>query len=70
MRPDNPVRGVERYADRQHQRRLTEDEYAALGTALRKATDDGLAAGNRADAFSPADRLAPRGSYRIAALRA
>jgi site-specific recombinase XerD len=42
MRPDNPVRGVERFADGQRQRRLTEDEYAALGAALRKATGDGL----------------------------
>jgi integrase len=38
MRPDNPVRGVERYADRQRQRRLADHEYAALGAALRKAT--------------------------------
>jgi integrase len=42
MRPDNPVRGVERFADGHRQRRLTEDEYAALGAALRKATGDGL----------------------------
>jgi integrase len=42
MRPDNPARGVERFADGQRQRRLTEDEYAALGAALRKATGDGL----------------------------
>jgi site-specific recombinase XerD len=34
LRPDNPVRGVERRADGQRQRRLSEDEYAALGNAL------------------------------------
>ena len=37
MRPDNPVRGVERFADGQRKRRLTDDEYADLGVALRKA---------------------------------
>jgi Arm DNA-binding domain len=37
MRPDNPVHGVERYADRERNRRLSDDEYAALGDALRKA---------------------------------
>ena len=37
MRTDNPVRGVERFADGQRKRRLTDDEYAALGAALRKA---------------------------------
>ena len=35
LRPDNPVRGVERRADGQRQRRLSEAEYAALGKALR-----------------------------------
>ena len=35
MRPDNPVRGVERFADRQRQRRLTDEEYAAIGAAIR-----------------------------------
>jgi integrase len=35
MRPDNPVRGVERYADRQRKRRLTDEEYAAIGRAIR-----------------------------------
>jgi integrase len=35
LRPDNPVRGVERRADGQRSRRLSETEYAALGNALR-----------------------------------
>jgi integrase len=35
MRPDNPAHGVIRRADGQRQRRLSEDEYAALGNALR-----------------------------------
>lgn len=35
MRPDNPVRGVERHADGRRDRRASADEYAALGEALR-----------------------------------
>lgn len=35
LRPDNPVRGVERHSDGQRNRRLSEAEYAALGEALR-----------------------------------
>jgi integrase len=35
LRADNPVRGVERHADGQRDRRLSEAEYAALGEALR-----------------------------------
>jgi integrase len=35
LRADNPVRGVERRADGQRSRRLSETEYAALGSALR-----------------------------------
>jgi integrase len=35
LRPDNPCRGVERHADGQRTRRVTEAEYAALGRALR-----------------------------------
>ena len=37
MRADNPVRGVMRPADGRRERRLTDDEYPALGTALREA---------------------------------
>jgi integrase len=37
MRPDNPVRGVERFADGQRQRRLSDDEYGAIGAALVEA---------------------------------
>jgi integrase len=42
MRPDNPVRGVERFADGQRKRRLADAEYAAFGAALRKAERDKL----------------------------
>ena len=37
MRPDNPVRGVPKDADKAKDRRLSDDEYKALGTALGKA---------------------------------
>jgi integrase len=37
MRPDNPVHGVLRPADGRRERRLTDDEYKALGTSLREA---------------------------------
>jgi integrase len=40
MRPDNPVRGVVRFADGTRERRLSEAEYKALGTALRKAESE------------------------------
>jgi integrase len=36
IRPDNPVHGVVRYADGRRERRLSEDEYAAFGAALRQ----------------------------------
>lgn len=34
MRPDNPVRGVIRFEDGKRERRLTDEEYKALGDAL------------------------------------
>ena len=34
MRDDNPVRGVVRYADGNRERRLTDEEYKSLGSAL------------------------------------
>ena len=37
MRADNPVHGVMRPADGKRERRLSDAEYAALGTALRRA---------------------------------
>ncbi len=37
LRLDNPVHGVIRFADGKRERRLSDDEYAALGEALRKA---------------------------------
>jgi integrase len=37
MRPDNPVHGITRFADGKRERRLKDEEYAALGGALRKA---------------------------------
>ena len=40
MRPDNPSHGVMRFADGRRERRLSDDEYAALGEGLRKAEGD------------------------------
>jgi integrase len=37
MRADNPAHGVERFADGKRERRLSDDEYSALGKALRQA---------------------------------
>jgi integrase len=39
MRLDNPVHGVTRFADGKRERRLSDDEYGALGEALRRAED-------------------------------
>jgi integrase len=42
MRSDNPTRGVMRFADGRRERRLTDDEYRALGEALRMAEIEGV----------------------------
>jgi integrase len=42
MRVDNPIHGLQRFADAKRDRRLSEREYAALGTALCKAKDAGI----------------------------
>ncbi len=42
MRPNNPVRGVMRFADGRRERRLSDDEYAALGGALRKGEAEAI----------------------------
>ena len=39
MRPDNPVRGITRPADGRRERRVTDDEYRALGAALHAAEE-------------------------------
>ena len=41
LRPDNPVRGVKRYADKKGETFLTADELRRIGEALAKAEDDG-----------------------------
>jgi integrase len=42
IRPDNPVHGVVRFADGRRDRRLSDDEYRALGEALAKARAGGI----------------------------
>jgi integrase len=42
MRPDNPVHGVMRFADGRRERRLSDDEYAALGEAFLNAEAAGM----------------------------
>jgi integrase len=39
MRTDNPVHGLQRFADNKRERRLSEKEYSALGTGLGKGAD-------------------------------
>ena len=42
LRADNPVHGVVRFADGRRERRLRDDEYAALGAALRQGEAEGI----------------------------
>jgi integrase len=42
MRPDNPVHGVTRFADGKRERRVSDDEYKALGDALRKGEAESI----------------------------
>src|SRR5262249_873144 len=42
MRADNPVHGLQRFADTKRERRLSDEEFAALGLALRKGADTGI----------------------------
>jgi integrase len=42
LRADNPVHGVVRFADGRRERRLSDDEYAALGAALRQGEVEGF----------------------------
>ena len=60
MRPDNPVHGVVRLADGRRERRLTDDEYAALGAALRQAEAAHIWPAAIASRASLPDRLAQR----------
>ncbi len=41
IRPDNPVRGVRRYADRKSERALKSEELVALGKAIRAVESEG-----------------------------
>lgn len=42
LRPDNPVHGVTRYADKKRERRLSDAEYRQLGEGLDQAAADGV----------------------------
>jgi integrase len=42
MRTNNPAHGIQRFADRSRERRLSDGEYAALGAALRQAEAQGI----------------------------
>jgi integrase len=41
LRPDNPVHGISRFADRKRERRLSDDEYGRLGAALHRSDAEG-----------------------------
>ena len=61
MRADNPVRGVELFADGKRERRLSDAEYRMLGAALKKAAGEACLAGGRSRGPLPrAHRLALR----------
>jgi integrase len=53
--PENPCRGVQRFADRRRERRMSDAEYAALGGGLRRA------AGTSPSAVAAAEFLALTG---------
>jgi integrase len=40
VRPDNPCKGIKRFAEGKRDRRFSDDEYKRLGIALRKAQDE------------------------------
>ncbi len=61
LRNDNPVRGVERRADGQRSRRLSEDEYAELGNALRALSKD-TTDYHSGDTIPRSNRMASRGN--------
>jgi integrase len=42
MRPDNPVRGLQRFADRKRDRRLSDEEYRILGQAVARASEEAI----------------------------
>jgi integrase len=42
MRPDNPVHGLQRFADGKRERRLSEDEYGLLGKAVARASEEAI----------------------------
>jgi len=61
VRADNPVHGVVRFADGRRERRLSDDEYAALGAALRLGEVKGIwPAGYSGNAVPRAHGLAQR----------
>jgi hypothetical protein len=59
MRSDNPVHGVMRPVDGRRERRLSDDEYAALGAGPRQSCGrEAMASSDCSGAVSGADRLA------------